>query len=356
MRGSRRKKFQIRRLMKKTPASESPPPPPWIELPTELTLNIMNRLGVVELLESAQKVCTTWRSVCKDSSLWRVIDMKFPQHRYDMPYFNMSCDIDMCRDAVDRSRGELIDINIEYFCTDELLEHISERSSHLKRLRLACCDGISSHCFRESVKKFPELEELHLFFMPSILYEDIEAIGISCPNLKSFTFNDRGYKLPLVDVNNNYAFAIAKSMPNLHHLRLFGNRLTDEGMQAILDGCPHLESLDLRQCYKVELGGDLGKRCSDRIKYLKQRYDSTSDYEWDADVYFDENDHANPSNYDDPFGNNYVYSMGPFDDYTDPFNNDDFLFGYEEIFPIGLSDDRNPFGNDYFSDDEDFLF
>ena len=42
------------------------------------------------------------------------------------------------------------------------------------------------------------------------------------------------------------ALAIAETVPGLRHLQLFGNRMTNDGLKAILDGCPQLESLDLR--------------------------------------------------------------------------------------------------------------
>ncbi|PRQ27963.1 putative leucine-rich repeat domain, L domain-containing protein [Rosa chinensis] len=56
-------------------------------------------------------------------------------------------------------------------------------------------------------------------------------------------------------------FAIAGTMHGLHHLMLLGNEMTNEGLCAILDGCPHLESLDLRQCLNLTLEGNMGRRC-----------------------------------------------------------------------------------------------
>ncbi|KAK4491566.1 hypothetical protein RD792_002318 [Penstemon davidsonii] len=252
----------------------SAPPPPWIELPGDVTANILHRLGAVEILESAQRVCTTWWSVCQDPSLWQVIDMKNIGDIYEM-----TSDLNIiCRQAVDRSQGQLIDFNMEYFGTDELLHYVSERSTNLRRLRLACCYEISGKGLSESVKKFPQLEDLHLFFMPSIHGEDIEAIGRSCPMLKSFTFNERAYRYPLIE--EDIALAVAESMPGLHQLQLFGNRMTNDGLQAILDGCPNLKLLDLRQCFNV----DQWKICSNQIKDLKLPYDSVHDYEWDAEI------------------------------------------------------------------------
>lgn len=257
--------------------------------------------------------------------MWRVIDMKNLGDLHDMPY-DLSI---MCRHAVDRCQGQLIDINIEYFGTDELLRYISQRSNNLRRLQLACCYSISGKALREAVKNFPQLEELHLFFMSEISAGDIESIGTSCPMLKSFTFNDRGYKFPLIECDNEYALAVAKNMPNLSHLRLFGNKLMNEGLEAILNGCPHLESLDIRQCFSVNLVGDLGKRCSKQIKNLRRPCDSTDDYEWDAEIYdcesFDDNYWS--SGYSD------IY-FGDYDDYTN----------------------TNPFGSEYFSDNEVWFF
>ncbi|XVF68320.1 hypothetical protein PTKIN_Ptkin10aG0195300 [Pterospermum kingtungense] len=74
-------------------------------------------------------------------------------------------------------------------------------------------------------------------------------------------------------------------MHGLRHLQLVGNDLSNRGLQAILDGCPYLESLDLRNCFNVNLEGDLGKRCAEQIKNLKRPDDSILDYQFaDAEM------------------------------------------------------------------------
>ncbi|KAM0035806.1 putative F-box domain, leucine-rich repeat domain superfamily, F-box-like domain superfamily [Helianthus debilis subsp. tardiflorus] len=125
----------------------------WLELPSDLMLNILQRLGVFDRLENAQKVCTAWRQICKDPAMWRLV-------------------------------------------------YIDRYSSGKDRLR---CKDMS----------------------------------------------------------------IGKNLPQLTHLELIGNSITNVGLQAILDGCCHLESLDLRRCLYIDLDGDLGKRCSQQIKYPK---------------------------------------------------------------------------------------
>ncbi|CAH1445289.1 unnamed protein product [Lactuca virosa] len=75
-------------------------------------------------------------------------------------------------------------------------------------------------------------------------------------------------------IRNKTAKAIGENLHELRHLELIGNTMTNIGLEAILDGCCYLESLDLRQCMYINLKGDMGKRCSENIKYLKLPEDS----------------------------------------------------------------------------------
>ncbi|KAF3584109.1 hypothetical protein F2Q69_00026041, partial [Brassica cretica] len=48
----------------------------WADLPPELSSLILQSLGAVEIVEKAEKVRRSWRSVCKDPSMWRKIEMR----------------------------------------------------------------------------------------------------------------------------------------------------------------------------------------------------------------------------------------------------------------------------------------
>ncbi|KAH6832015.1 hypothetical protein C2S53_000176 [Perilla frutescens var. hirtella] len=220
--------------------------PPWTELPLDVTAAIMQRVGTKEILQSVQKVCATWREVCRNPVTWRVINI-----RNSDPLRARECNI-ICRCAVHRSQGQLIDLTMENFGDDDLIGHIAERSSNLRRLTIACAGGlynILGTALTRAVTELPTLEELHLLIPFYIDIGDLGSIGISCPMLKSFTFNRR------FSQGNKDTLAIAENMPNLCHLRLFCNGLDNDELQAILDGCPHLKSLDLRRCRGVDLGG-----------------------------------------------------------------------------------------------------
>ncbi|XVF57974.1 hypothetical protein PTKIN_Ptkin07bG0025700 [Pterospermum kingtungense] len=167
-------------------------------------------------------------------------------------------------------------------CGDPSICVIRVRSSHLKHLRLVSCYDVSDRGLSVAASKLLFLEDLEISYC-SITRDALETVGRCCPHLRSLKFNIPGCRHYIG--SDDEALAIAQSMPELRHLQLFGNKLTNDGLKSILDGCPHLESLDLRQCFNVSLQGDLEKRCVEQIKNLRRPSDSTRDYEFDAQVY-----------------------------------------------------------------------
>ncbi|KAK6932118.1 F-box domain, partial [Dillenia turbinata] len=288
----------------------------WLELPSDVTCLILKKLGTIEILTSAQRVCKLWWKLCKDPAMWRTIDMSTTEDSWDMDYDPEV----IVRNAVDRSCGELVDINIEYFGTDRLMEYITARTSNLKRLRLvSCC--ISDECLSDAAKRLPLLEDLEIslcFFTR----ESLEVVGRCCPCLRTLKYNKRGYRRPRVECDEE-ALAIAECMPELRYLQFFGNKLTNDGLEAILDGCPHLEYLDLRRCFNITLPGDLGRRCAERLKTLRCPNDPTDDYEFRAqnlDGSVDEDYHVMSD----------IFSSDEYDDYD--YDYDDIGFSSDEYW------------------------
>ncbi|CAA0393533.1 unnamed protein product [Arabidopsis thaliana] len=200
------------------------------------------------------EMCKPWHRVCKDPSMWRKIDI---DNRNDRAAFKYDLE-SMCRHAVDRSHGGLIEIEIWYYGTNDLIMYIADRSSNLKSLGLVRCFPITDEGVAKAVSKVPLLEYL-------------ETLKLN--RAPEIMFSNSGF--------DDNAKAIAESMPELRHLQLLGNGLTNKGLNAILDGCPHLEHLDLRQCFNINLVGDLKKRCFERIKDLRCPNDSDDDSDGD---------------------------------------------------------------------------
>ncbi|KAK9049813.1 hypothetical protein SSX86_031218 [Deinandra increscens subsp. villosa] len=277
----------------------------WLELPSDLMVNILQRVGVIDVLENAQKVCTAWREICKDPAMWRVIHMQKCPESSESPTAYQK----MCKLAVDRSQGQVVDLTIIDFCDEELLEYVVDRSSQLRRLEILSFWGDMYGIWAEALKKLSFLVELSLgeISQEDIAAADIEAAGRYCPLLKKLKLNQQVHELWVANDGseasmltlNEMALAIGKNLPQLTHLELIRNDMSNNGLQAILDGCCHLESLDLRRCSNLDLKGDLGKRCSQQIKDLKLPHDSLKGYPMCNDLDDSDDEYDGYSDYDD---------------------------------------------------------
>ncbi|KAJ9560428.1 hypothetical protein OSB04_005588 [Centaurea solstitialis] len=137
--------------------------------------------------------------------------------------------------------------------------------------------------------------------------------------LKTLKLNEDGSKFcegGMEDTRDKIAIAIGENLHNLEHLELIGNSLSNVGLQAILDGCSRLISLDLRKCWLIDLEEDLWKRCLQQIKCLKLPYESLEGcpYMYGNDDYDDEYDDGS-FDYDDY--TDYDDGSLDFDDYTE---------------------------------------
>ncbi|KAF5752711.1 F-box protein SKIP19-like [Tripterygium wilfordii] len=315
----------------------------WLALPNEITSTILQRLGAVGILKSAQYVCVAWRNISKDPSMWRSIDM-----RDHGDFWNMDFRLEkMCFLAIDRSCGNLVDISIQDFGSDELLKHIANSASGLKRLQLVSCLGMTDDGLSELAAKVPMLEELDLSHC-SFSGRAVEAVGRCCPLLKSLKLNCSWINCGHVECEKG-ARSIAGNMPGLHHLQIFGNKLTNIDLLAILDGCPHLESLDLRRCFNVEMAGSVAKRCAEQIKDLRSPYDSVYDYPFDIEIFdidsFDEDYPAGFSEIDIVSDDDGHYEFSEGNDFSYYGDMDGVAFDYPsdlELPDVGSSDEDSP--------------
>lgn len=150
----------------------------------------------------------------------------------------------------------------------------------LKSLRLICCTMFTFSLKEAISSEFPLLEELELSLhadMFNDLYETLSTAAEACPLLNTLRLNKQRYHCNS-RIEDKEAMEVAK-MRRLRSLQLFGNSLGNEGLAAILDGCPQLEHLDIRHCFKVRMDRDtMRARCA-RIWTFRHPEDPTNDYD-----------------------------------------------------------------------------
>ncbi|KAL5703713.1 hypothetical protein ACHQM5_022235 [Ranunculus cassubicifolius] len=244
------------------------PPITVAELPLDVLSLIFRKLTPLEILGSAQWVCSSWWKVSKEPYLFRRIDLRKYWKSSQTEKF-----MKMVMLAIDRSCGGLEEFLIADYYGEDLLKYVLDKSYSIKCLRFVKCYGLSDDLLLEFVRKFPCIEELELSYCWNSM-EAIAKFGRLCSNLKCFrlTGHQREHH------QNQDVFAIANNMPGLRRLHLFRNYMGDEGLQAILDKCTHLEYLDLRCCcpFKV-FGEETWQKCCERIPGLRAPNESVGD-------------------------------------------------------------------------------
>ncbi|EOA14737.1 hypothetical protein CARUB_v10028030mg, partial [Capsella rubella] len=150
--------------------------------------------------------------------------------------------------AVDLSHGGLLEINIAEIGSDSLLAYIANRFDAI------CLHNILIVRIRAKI------------FIDYIVIVSFHHCLLTCALF-----------LCLYIRSSTMPTSILYSAGCLRHLQLCGNLLTNTGLNAIRDGCPHLEHLDLRKCSNLDPVGNLEKRCLEKIRDLRLPKNSTAD-------------------------------------------------------------------------------
>ncbi|KAM0858215.1 hypothetical protein ACQ4PT_047964 [Festuca glaucescens] len=170
------------------PMTEEPPARDWSLLPLDALSLVFIRLGAMEVLTGAGLVCRSWLDAAKLPDVWRVVDM-------DNHEMTLKKELDalraMAKVAVDRSDGQLRVFAGKLFVTEELMRYIMERSPSLATLRLESCFNVFSAGLLAVITKSPlsELRSLELDEV-NITVGELIAVLENCPVMEVLTVRD----------------------------------------------------------------------------------------------------------------------------------------------------------------------
>ncbi|TKW08509.1 hypothetical protein SEVIR_6G032600v4 [Setaria viridis] len=242
----------------------------WSELPLDALSTIFMKLGTIEILMGAGLVCRSWLAAAKSPELWRFVDMTGHKMVNNMVNGDPGILCAMAKVAIDRSDGQMESFRAQLFVTSELLDYIESRANSLKSIQLTNCWYLWTQKLSRFASKCPLLEEIE-FSYQKMLPELIRHLGSVHPNLKCLRIS-----LPSIWQNgvhmeydesweagkNEEAFAIAESLHELRFLQMAGRCLSNDGVYAIIQGCPHLECLDITKCCHVYVNDELRAHCA----------------------------------------------------------------------------------------------
>ncbi|TVU43183.1 hypothetical protein EJB05_09628 [Eragrostis curvula] len=239
-----------------TPASNRD----WSDLPIDVLTSVFVKLGAIEVLMGAGLVCRSWLEAAKTLDPWRTVDMvhhRLVEEMYDydslFALFDHPEKIDgddlcaMARVAVDRSSRQLEVFLGKKFVTDEHLKYIEDRPTSLKRLSLISCCNVSNEGFSQLITTSPLLEDILLDDCSDVKGDKFyEATGKACVHLKHFRLHGEHV--------SDEALGIA-AMHKLRNLNLQGINVNNDELAAIIDGCPHLETLSDNSTLRAKCAG-----------------------------------------------------------------------------------------------------
>ncbi|KAK6150393.1 hypothetical protein DH2020_015325 [Rehmannia glutinosa] len=215
----------------------------WDELIPDALGLIFKNLSLLEVLTVVPRVCKSWGKAVMGPYCWQEIDIE---------EWSRSCKPEvvdrMLRLLITRSCGSLRKLTVSGLANDQSLLFIANQSE------------INDSIIGKAAGMLSTLTFLDLSYCIKIGAQGLETIGKACKSLT--TLRRIMHPLEVIDKlsQNDEAVAIAATMPRLKHLEIAYLLVDTSSIIEILQNCKHLELLDVRGCWNVNLDDKFVKR------------------------------------------------------------------------------------------------
>ncbi|KAF8714883.1 hypothetical protein HU200_027417 [Digitaria exilis] len=234
----------------------------WTEAvsPEILVLVLRGRVAADEVARGPALVCRAWMQAVASPDMWGDVDIEAWCRRV-----NCRARADAAvRRLVARAQGTLRRLSA-YRVGDASLTYVAASGKLLNVLQIPMSE-ITDQIVEKHAECLPALKVLDISYCLNITSRGIEALGQHCKLLAQLKRNMPPPEPPLgnnavAKVVEEEAMAVANTMPKLEQLELAYGLFSDLAVNAILNKCPLLRSLDILGCWNVRLDGDIEERC-----------------------------------------------------------------------------------------------
>ncbi|CAN6248835.1 unnamed protein product [Urochloa humidicola] len=234
----------------------------WAEAvsPEILALVLRGRVPADDVARGAERVCRAWRQAAASPDMWGDVDIEAWCRRV-----NCRARADAAvRRLVARAQGTLRRLSA-YRVGDASLACVAASGKLLNVLQIPMSE-ITDQTVEKHAECLPALKVLDISYCLNITSKGIEAIGQHCKLLVQLKRNMPPPDPPqgnntAAKVVEEEALAVANTMPVLEQLQLAYGLFSDLALNAILNKCPRLRTLNILGCWNVRLEGDIEDRC-----------------------------------------------------------------------------------------------
>ncbi|KAK3144647.1 hypothetical protein QOZ80_4AG0315890 [Eleusine coracana subsp. coracana] len=234
----------------------------WTETvgPEILALVLRGRIPADEVARNVARVCRAWRAATASPDMWGDVDIEAWCRRV-----NCRAKADAAvRRLVARAQGTLRRLSV-YRIGNAAFTCVAASGKLLNVLQIPMSD-VTDGAVEKHAECLPALRVLDISNCLKITSRGIEALGRHCKLLIQLKRNMPPPELPMgnnaaAKVVQEEALAVANTMPVLQQLELAYGLFSDIALDAVLNECPLLRTLDILGCWNVRLDGDIEERC-----------------------------------------------------------------------------------------------